>query len=134
MSITSTPDFAVSGTVLTDLGANENILAITAQHDGKFLVAGWTTNYGGTAFVEKPYTLPLLARYDSDGSLDVTFGTSGVITPTTDALGFQYAGGVSVQDDGKIILSSSVGEISYLLRVHADGGIDTTFGNSGLVM
>jgi hypothetical protein len=73
-----------------------------------------------------------LVRYNTDGSLDTSFGDDGiVIQPGFDARG-QVA---ALQDDGRILLMADANynptERIVLGRVHRDGSIDTTFGDHG---
>jgi uncharacterized delta-60 repeat protein len=65
------PTFGTNGIVRTGLASDARAMAI--QADGKIVVAGYTA---GTK-----YNFALV-RYNTDGTLDNTFGTGGkVITP-----------------------------------------------------
>jgi uncharacterized delta-60 repeat protein len=83
-----------------------------------------------------------LARYNADGSLDAGFGSGGKIT--TDVVGSleEYANGVAIQPDGKIVVVGSTGVFTSptqdrfsfaLLRYNPDGGLDSGFGSGGKV-
>ncbi len=64
-----TPDVGFGSGGRNMLGAGTSIASLLAESDGKVLAAGRTTDLGmGSA---------LLARYNSDGSPDVTFGLRG---------------------------------------------------------
>ena len=69
--------FGASGKVVTAININTDIaLAVALQLDGKIILAGQT-------FVAPPYSNYFaIARYDSTGTLDNTFGTGGKITAT----------------------------------------------------
>src|SRR5215204_413544 len=72
-----------------------------------------------------------------DGDLDPTFGSGGKVT--TDFSGrVDFAQGVAVQTDGKIVLvgRSGIDNIyhSALVRYNTDGSLDTTFGIGGRVI
>jgi uncharacterized delta-60 repeat protein len=109
--------------------------SVVVQLDGKIVVAGGAfplfTFLGNFELV----------RYNSDGSLDTSFGDGGVVT-TTFPEG-SYAFDVSLQPDGKIIAAGTVfvnfdpGESSNtdfaLARYNPDGTPDATFGNGGQV-
>ena len=103
-------------------GAWGPIYSVVMQPDGKFII-GWAFQlYNG---VSRGY----IARLNSDGSLDTSF------TPSPGANGFVYNS--TVQADGKIIVVGNFDEYNgvtknYIVRVHADGSIDTSF-NSGAV-
>jgi len=82
-----------------------------------------------------------VVRYNSNGSLDTSFGNGGIVT--TNFPQGSYAFDVALQPDGKIIAAGTVfvdfnpGESSdtdfALARYNADGTPDTTFGNGGQV-
>lgn len=125
------PSFGIGGKVTTDFGdASDTAMAVAVEHDGKIVVAGYSYQPGtGYDFA--------VARYNRNGSLDRSFGDNGKVT--TD-LGSQYDWGESivVQSDGKLIM----GGITYragtlddfaLVRYNANGTVDTTFGNHGMV-
>jgi uncharacterized delta-60 repeat protein len=71
------------------------------------------------------------------GDLDSTFGGTGKIRLGLGS-GSNRAHSVAVQADGKIVVagSTSVGSFSQfaLLRYHADGSLDATFGAGGIVI
>ncbi|MEQ1730686.1 MAG: hypothetical protein ABL982_20140, partial [Vicinamibacterales bacterium] len=90
--------------------------AVTLQSDGKILLAGWSENGTPTQY--------MLVRYNTDGSLDTTFGGGDGIVTTETGLGADEGYSVTLQSDGKILLSGS----TALIRYNADGTLDTTFG------
>jgi uncharacterized delta-60 repeat protein len=128
--------FGVGGKVQTDF---PNLAAVASsvvvQPDGKIVVAGGAfplfTFLGDFKVV----------RYNSNGSLDTSFGDGGVVT-TTFPEG-SYAFDVGLQPDGKIIAAGTVfvdfnpGESSNtdfaLARYNPDGTPDASFGNGGQV-
>jgi uncharacterized delta-60 repeat protein len=102
-----------------------NAYAVNIQPDGKILVAG-------SANVWEDYFA--LARLNSDGSFDSSFGIGGM--ETGDALGCAYS--LLIQPDGAIILAgtttvdpSSTYNDFCLLRFASNGRLDTSFGTSG---
>ena len=126
--------FGTSGTVTTDFGYDDSdeASAVVILPDGKIVVAGYTRKaYGDDDFA--------LARYLPDGSLDVSFGTSGMVT--TD-FGFERSDEVSavvIQPDGKIVAVGYAQNESYdddfaLARYLPDGTLDASFGESGIVL
>jgi uncharacterized delta-60 repeat protein len=78
-----------------------------------------------------------LARYNTDGSLDVSFGSAGnVMTGFTNDDGAAWA--VTLQPDGKIVAAGSAFGTNTFLdfalsRYHADGSLDASFGGDGKV-
>jgi uncharacterized delta-60 repeat protein len=83
-----------------------------------------------------------VARFDTDGTLDATFGEDGMaradFTPDGD-----WANALAIQPDGKIVAAGLAGwrgwqpEVSdtlfALARFNADGTLDDTFGGDGKV-
>ena len=70
-------------------------------------------------------------RYNTDGSLDTTFDSDGVVT-TAIGSADDYANSVAIQSDGKIVVAGysdngSNGDFA-LVRYNTDGSLDTTFG------
>jgi uncharacterized delta-60 repeat protein len=64
----------------------------------------------------------VLARYNSDGSTDTSFGTKGVM-----AVGQSIKQAV-LQADGKIVVAEPNG---IIVRYNSDGSVDTAFGTGG---
>jgi uncharacterized delta-60 repeat protein len=119
--------FDGDGLVVTDLGATEGGAALAVQADGKIVVAGHSSTDFDADFA--------VARYDTSGSLDLSFDGDGWLL--TDFGGLDMAHAVAVQADGRIVVAgisivSSVGEFA-LARYNADGTLDTGFGLGGTV-
>ncbi|MGI9113087.1 MAG: delta-60 repeat domain-containing protein [Gaiellaceae bacterium] len=74
----------------------------------------------------------------ASGDLDLTFGTGGKVT-TDFASGADFALGVAIQSDGKIVAAgntSPVGGVGVdfaLARYNLDGSLDASFGSGGRV-
>jgi uncharacterized delta-60 repeat protein len=85
-------------------------------------------------------TLSRITHFHSDGTMDSTFGTNGVVQLDTlipsGALFPDYAIS-SVQDDGKILVEVDDAEdletLGNLGRLNADGTLDTSFGTGGVI-
>ena len=122
--------FGNSGWVTTTFGTEtEFTLEILVQPDGKILVAG-------VAQMGSNLNDFALARYESNGSLDMTFGSGGLVTTHFGVAG-DSAYGLALQPDGKIVLVGRADNGSdddlALARYEADGSLDITFGSGGLV-
>lgn len=121
--------FGGDGKVTTDFsGATDSAKSVKIQSDGKIVVAGISHNGSNNDFA--------LARYNSDGSLDTSFGGNGKVT--TDFSGENDSGwSVGIQNDGKIVVAGSTYNGSdsdfALARYNSDGSLDTTFGGDGKV-
>jgi uncharacterized delta-60 repeat protein len=119
--------FGSAGKVTTDFsGGCDGISALGIQSDGKVVVAGRTgTDCGGGTFPTGDFAL---ARYNSDGSLDATFGNGGrVTTPFPYPFWFGWASALALQPDGKIVAGGTYFVNFGLLRYNSDGSLDTTF-------
>ncbi|MBI3786012.1 MAG: hypothetical protein HY270_21690 [Deltaproteobacteria bacterium] len=127
--------FNGSGTVTTQIGYAQ-AAAIALQSDGKIVVAG--TSASGTNFVMPGIWDVMVVRYNPDGSLDTTFGSSGTVL--TDTGRDEYASGLALQSDGKIVItgSSYVGGAYtsdvLLVRYNSNGSLDTSFDGDGKVV
>ena len=94
-SIDST--FDADGIVITSFSTNDSDLpyAISLQSDGKIIVAG-NSSSGSSNFA--------LVRYNTDGSLDNSFGTNGVATSNLgDENSEDVINAIALQADGKIL-------------------------------
>ncbi len=119
--------FGSGGVVNTSLSSNSvQGWDIALQADGKILAAGFTGDASTATFA--------LVRYNSDGSLDNGFGTSG-IAYTNFGSPPAYGRSIALQSDGKIVMTGGVGAGSDfgLARFTSTGSLDAAFGNSGLV-
>lgn len=135
--------FGGTGQVVTPVGTGGSFFsnptaanATALTPDGKIILAGSTqfTNQGGQDFAA--------VKLNSDGTVDTTFGTSGVARVGFDLYGFSgffnedtcYA--VAVQGDGKIVLAGRVRTANFdydmgVARLNTDGTLDTSFGIGG---
>jgi uncharacterized delta-60 repeat protein len=122
--------FGSNGTVTTRAGtADAEIYSIAFQNDGKIVAAGFSRNNSNYDFA--------IARYNTNGSLDNTFGTNGIIT-TPALLQDDYLYSVAVQNDGKIVAAGSTENTSnvdfVLARYNTNGTLDNTFGGDGIIV
>lgn len=122
--------FGAGGVVTTDFNSNiDRAYRMAIEPDGKIVLAG--TTFTGS------YNDFALARYSSNGSLDISFGTGGKITT---AVGSNYdeIHGLSIQGDGKIVAAGHVYDTGFvsdfgLVRYESDGQLDTSFGVAGKI-
>ena len=112
--------FSGDGMERTDLGALEGAKGVGIQDDGKIVAVG-----GGGA---PAYDLEL-ARYNQDGSLDMSFSGDGI--QTTDFGGVDQGEDVAIQDDEKIVAVGRSGSQFALARYGMNGELDLTFSGDG---
>jgi uncharacterized delta-60 repeat protein len=123
--------FGTGGKVVTSINSGaDKAYAVALQTDGKIIVAGMTTN----AATGKDFAC---LRYNSDGTLDGTFGTSGIVTNDGQIGSDDVVYSIAIQADGKIILAGfsddGTNKNAALIRLNTNGTLDTSFGTSGKV-
>jgi uncharacterized delta-60 repeat protein len=129
------PTFGVGGIVISPIGNGDEVASATViQPDGKIVVAG--TCFPGLDNGDSPQNVAV-ARYNTDGSFDTTFGNGGKVI--TDCGGVKEGAlSVALQFDGKILVAGYHEQegVDYWLiaRYNKNGTLDTTFGNSGKVI
>ncbi|MEZ5425144.1 MAG: hypothetical protein R2747_02660 [Pyrinomonadaceae bacterium] len=96
--------------------------AAALQSDGKLVAVG-------TAPLQSRDNVVLI-RYNSDGSLDNTFGTNGIATRVF--TNNSKALNVVIQPDGKILIVGISGSDQFVARYNADGTLDNAFGTNGV--
>ncbi|HEX4797358.1 MAG TPA: SdrD B-like domain-containing protein, partial [Humisphaera sp.] len=122
--------FGTAGKVLTAASAPVMWSALTVTADGKVIAAGVDNSHLAAA------------RFNSDGSVDSTFGTSGlavVSTPvtTTSSGGSDAVVFVGKTSDGGYVIAGSIGHTAYeqsdftAALFTASGKLDTRFGHAG---
>jgi uncharacterized delta-60 repeat protein len=108
-----------SFTTSTGTGANNTIMSVAIQSDGKILVGGYFTTWNGT-------TVNRIVRLGSTGARDTSFTTSTGTGANSSIMS------VAVQSDGKILLGgyfttwngTTVGSI---VRLNSTGILDAAF-------
>lgn len=107
------------GIGVTRTGLTTNVSSIALQNDGKIIIGGGFDAFNGIA-------RKLIARLNSDGSIDTSFNSSIVYGDLVKT--------ISLQSDGKIIIGgyfsiflASGGGYSGITRLNTDGSIDDTF-------
>ena len=124
--------FGTAGKVITHFpgvfNTGSTATCVALQSDGKLVV-------GGTYKNERTPHQFALARYNSNGSLDSTFGSSGKVM-TTVGTGDAFSFAIALQSTGRIVLagySYTQGHDFSLAGYNPDGTLDSTFGNGGFM-
>lgn len=117
--------FGVGGKVTTNFGYHDTAQSVVLKSDGKIIVGGSTLNVGTLSDFS-------VLRYNSDGSLDTSFGIVG--RALLDIGQYDGISAIAQQTDGKIVCAGSIGfDPSHItvLRFNADGTLDSGFGDNG---
>jgi uncharacterized delta-60 repeat protein len=122
--------FGSNGIVMQPIGSNNDSgQSLVIQSDGKILLGGYCDGGSDYDFC--------IARFNSNGTLDTSFGTKGkIIQPIgSDS---DFGDSLAIQPDGKILLGGSCLNVSNsdfcIARFNSNGTIDTSFGFSGKVI
>lgn len=118
------PSFGTGGVVRTHIGAADSFDrsdAMVLDGSGRAVVVGTTSTPIGDSEL-------VIARYLSDGSLDSSFGSGGVVKSSA---GYPHA--VTLDADGKIVVAGQIDGESFntdvmVARFLASGAPDTSFG------
>ena len=126
--------FGLNGIQVTDIEFSDAATCLTVQADGKIVVGGYSyIDYEGRYDIA-------IARYDTNGSLDNSFGNFGTVTTNFDTGDPMYdpeqgANSIAIQNDGKIVLGGYVtlglAPQAALVRYKDDGTLDSTFNSTG---
>ncbi|MFT4049358.1 MAG: delta-60 repeat domain-containing protein [Solirubrobacterales bacterium] len=123
------PSFGAGGKVQTIFSTTGDIAAdVAVQQDGKIVAVG-------TA-VDGSSDMLAIARYNTDGSLDGSFGAAGKVVLNPGYVAAKnFATAVAIQPDGKIVVAGYAkngGDYDFLVtRLYANGVLDTDFGANG---
>ncbi len=124
--------FGKQGIVITNFpsgGGYNNSVAV--QPDGKIIAGGLVYDI--------PYRHIALARYNTDGSLDLSFGINGLVDYSIEEEVNAYTQDMVLQTDGKILVAGTddkgkgASQQAFITRFNNDGSIDKEFGTGGTV-
>lgn len=125
------------GTTTTHVGASAMSPAIALQSGGKIVAAG------ASGSLASPPMDAVLVRYNTNGTLDTSFGSAGTGMVFTDiGSSNNFANAVAVQTPGDKIVVAGHAFVDFaadtsdiaLLRYNADGTPDAGFGTNGAVV
>lgn len=140
-SLASLIRYTTSGTLDTTFGTNGSIsiplidgingstfYCVQLQSNGQPVAAG--------AIVLNGIPMFLLARFNTNGTLDTTFGTNGIVT--TQVGSNAVLSSLAIQSNGSIVAvgTAQAGSASQLAiaRYTSTGQLDTTFGTNGITL
>jgi uncharacterized delta-60 repeat protein len=117
------PSFDGDGIVITDLSGDDAAFAVAIQADGKIVVGGFTDDGVSAA----------LLRYDTDGTLDTTFGGGDGVATISAGTGAVFVG-IAIQSDDSIVAAGMgnftgfFGGDALVARFDPSGVPDASFG------
>lgn len=123
--------FGTGGMITLDINPDDEAHNLLIESSGKIVVSGITFDINGTTNFDN-----FIARFNSNGTLDNTFNTTGLNVldiNNSDNLGW----GMAQQTDGKFIVSGEAASTGFglaeicLIRFNNTGTIDSTFGTNG---
>jgi uncharacterized delta-60 repeat protein len=118
------PTFGTNGVATADFGGvTDSAGSVVLQSNGKILLAG-------TAQSDPDDPYAVISRFNSNGTLDTTFGGNGNLYPEVGAAARVE---VAVQADGKLVIAGSSNGDIIVSRYDGNGTIlDGTFGTNGI--
>jgi uncharacterized delta-60 repeat protein len=128
--------FGTNGITITDINNKTNVaICLEIQNDNKILLAGRT-------YTDFEYDNIAVVKYNSNGTLDNSFGNLGIFTLDIGGGGINASietiSSIKFLPNGKILLGGSTDDTSavesynfLLMRLNNNGSIDTTFGING---
>lgn len=122
--------FGNEGKVITQIGTDGCPFSLEIQPDEKIVLAGMSTTESESFFT--------LVRYNSNGSLDSSFGEGGIVRTALES-NKNFGRSILVQQDQKIVVGGNTKSFNthtdiVLIRYNSDGSIDSTFGINGFVI
>lgn len=120
--------FGINGYAMTDplVNTGELYWDLLTLSDDKIIKVGYTDDGGDTDI--------LIAKFKSDGTPDSTFAGNGFLVIDLSLGGDEDARGVTELASGQFLVTGYVqtpGSLdAYVMRINADGTIDTSFGTS----
>jgi uncharacterized delta-60 repeat protein len=124
--------FGTGGTVVFAFaGCNQNVATAVDVNGDKIAIAGYAVD-AGTG--QQSFAIAQLRK---DGSLDNRFGANGRVTLAAGDMGIASANAVAFQNNKIVVAGYAYDESGSefaLARLNADGGLDGTFGDGGIVV
>jgi uncharacterized delta-60 repeat protein len=124
------------GKIITDFGRNFDFLtSIAIDTNDRIVLAGGSTSVLSSNGVSEL----ALARYLSNGQLDVTFGTQGKVIAQFSNNPANSAQGIKIDSIDRIVVAGNTTKNQFLnsdfgvARFTSAGILDTTFGNQGAI-
>lgn len=122
-------NFGAGGSTVARLAGEGSMKAIAMTADGKIVTAGTYLHNGSNTGIA-------VARFNADGSPDLSFGTYGYVRYDINE-NRQFVNAIHLYNDGKILVAGNTlhptsGEDYLLVKLNANGSPDTGFGTNGV--
>jgi len=132
LRLSADTSFNGTGKVITPVtSSNDGAYSVATQSNGRIVAAGSSSNGANDDFA--------VVRYNSNGTLDTSFGGTGKVITPIGSSSDDGANSVAIHTDGRIVAAgySANGGANYdfaLVRYNTDGTLDTSFGGTGKVV
>ena len=117
--------------------------------DGAYFVEPWIGSYSSVAIQPNDQQIVVagnseivpgqgntflkIARYDGSGTVDLTYGVNGFVTPSSSISQISQGGGTVVVDStGRAVVATSIDGNLGVVRINANGSLDSGFGSGGV--
>jgi uncharacterized delta-60 repeat protein len=132
--------FGTNGRIINDFGATpfgvsaDGAEKVLIQPDGKIVVAGNVNRADSSGVADSNF---VVMRFTASGASDTGFGPGGVTAANFDRVDILY--GAALQPDGNIVVVGRVAKSGGadpdigIVRFSADGSLDRSFGDNGLM-
>ena len=115
--------FDSDGWVQKNFGSSDGAFDMAIDASGKIVVAGYDN--GANRW--------MVGRFNSNGSMDTTFGSSGEANISWGLGSNNKAYDLEIQSDGKIVIAGAADGHAALARLNSNGTLDTGFDSDGKV-
>jgi uncharacterized delta-60 repeat protein len=128
--------FGNGGVVVTDVGGRDDLaVRLLVQADAKIVLAGFDRE--GLQGVARSHARLVMVRYNSDGTLDPSFGSAG-ITITDLPSDHEQPTGAALGPNGTLLVAAHGSNLvapdqAFVLRYTSTGTLDPAFGSGGIV-
>jgi len=123
--------FATNGKVISGLTLNDKAYKMVKDSSGNIYLTGYITDSSN-------HRRAVVAKYNSNGQLDTTYGSGGSFI--TGSVGYDAQGtSIALDSNGKIVFGATLKNSSShwtvaVVRLNTNGTPDTTFGTNGAVI
>ena len=122
--------FGNNGLVTTNYTNPSVIYDLEILQDDKILVCGYE---GIWDFIPGASTNFALAKYNSNGALDNSFGNGGSVLINVNSLSIDCATGINELSNGDLLISGFSADALAIIKLKSNGTLDNSFGQAGKI-